>query len=179
MDSLEKIAEKQDAETALPIDDVRVRRGIYQRVKEAAANYLVDVSAGLIFYNPIMAAGEYLIAGMENPQVLKSRIGASIAQAICMRPSGMLRNVSAQHFGLTRESPWYQKAASDIGCILALQIPAYSTALYKAGASYEQGLRALGIAIAVTALTNNGTKIAFGKWMDTWRKVWGKKQAIK
>lgn len=151
----------------------------WRNIKGVATNYLVDVSAGLTFYNPIMALGEYFIAGQEGTEVLKSRIGASIAQAICMRPSGMLRNASAEYFGLTRESPWYQKGLSDTASILSLQVPAYSIALANAGVSLEEGLASLGVATAITSIMNNGTKLGFGKYMDFWRELWGKKKAIK
>jgi len=126
-----------------------------------------------------MALGEHFIAGMDNKEVLKARIGASIAQAICMRPSGMLRNASAEYFGLTKESPWYQKGLSDTASILALQIPAYSIVLYEAGASWGEYGKALATATVITTIMNNGTKLGFGKWMDFWRGIWGKKKAIK
>ena len=68
--------------------------------------------------------------------------------------------------------------ASDVASILALQIPAYSTVLYNAGASVEELAKALSFAVTLTAVTNNGTKLGFGKWMDFWRGIWGKKKAI-
>ncbi|MDP4039412.1 MAG: L-alanine exporter AlaE [Candidatus Pacearchaeota archaeon] len=175
MNKLEKIA----GESEMTSDSIGDKRSIYQRVRDGVTSYLVDVSAGLIFYNPIMVVGEYLVAGMDSPEVLKSRIGSSIAQAVCMRPSGMLRNASAEHFNLTKESQWYKKGLSDTASILALQIPAYSIALYNAGVSIGEGGKALAMATAITAIMNNGTKLGFGKWMDFWRGLWGKKKAIK
>jgi hypothetical protein len=92
-----------------------------------------------------------------------------------MRPSGMLRNASANYFRLTKESPLYQKMTSDVASILALQIPAYSAALYNAGASVGEWAKALGVATVVTTLSGR----PFGKFMDSWRGLWGKKKAIK
>ena len=184
MDNLEKITGTEDVENEnfhidLDSDKLPKKRNIYQRVKDAATNYLVDVSAGLIFYNPILIATESLMAGMNSDEILKSRIGASLMQCLTMRPGGMLRNASAQYFGLTKESPWYKKGLSDVACIWSLQIPAYSLALYKSGVSFKEGLTALAMGLLVTGITNNGTRLGFGKWMDFWRKSWGKKQAIK
>lgn len=173
MEDLEKIVEGTKPK------EVKDTRNFYKKAKDAITNYLVDVSAGLIFYNPIMAVGEHFIAGMEGDKVLDSRLGASLAQAICMRPSGMLRNWSADKFGLTEDSPWYKKGISDTLSILTLQIPSYFVALYNAGASLEQGAKAIGMATVITATMNNGTKLGFGKWMDYWRGLWGKKKAIK
>jgi hypothetical protein len=174
MKNLEKIVEEDRQNDASTESPSRLR-GFYNKAKEAVSNYLVDVSAGLIFYNPIMATGEHFVAGMDSSEVLNSRLGASVAQAICMRPSGMLRNWSAKKFGLTKESPWYQKMASDVASILTLQIPAYSVALYNAGVSLEEGLKALGVAATITTVSGR----PFGKWMDYWRGIWGKKKAIK
>ncbi|GEM_PF-811369 len=179
MDNLDKIVGGSGSDIIVDSETHTPRKSLYQRAKDAVTNYLVDVSAGLIFYSPIMATGEYLIAGMDGEKVLQTRLGASLAQAICMRPSGMLRNWSAEKFGLTKETPWYKKGLSDTLSILSLQIPAYSIALYNAGASIEQWGKAIGVATLVTAITNNGTKLGFGKWMDFWRGIWGKKKAIK
>ncbi|MEK6908472.1 MAG: L-alanine exporter AlaE [Nanoarchaeota archaeon] len=175
MDNLEKIAGESPETNRVSRVLESQKRSLYQKAKDAVTNYAVDVSAGLMFYNPIMALGEYAITGMDGPEVLKARMGASVAQMICMRPSGMLRNVSAKHFNLTKESPWYQKMTSDVASILALQIPAYSLALYNAGASTGEWAKALGVAVAVTTISGR----PFGKWMDFWRGIWGKKKAIK
>lgn len=178
MENLERIVANEgdnSPESNLSNGSYDESRGLYQKFKDTATNYLVDVSAGLMFYNPVMATGEYLVAGMDGSEVMKSRLGASLMQAICMRPIGKLRNASAKLFGITKESPWYQKWASDVASTLVVQLPTYATALYFAGASLEEGATALGMGAAVTATSGR----FFGKWMDTWRKTWGKEPAIK
>jgi hypothetical protein len=51
--------------------------------------------------------------------------------------------------------------------------------LLYSGAELDKTIKAFLTGLAVTGLTNNGTKIGFGKWMDFWRGIWGKKKAIK
>lgn len=149
--------------------------GRYQAAKDAVSNYLVDFSAGTMFYTPLMASGEYFIAGMEPEEVLKSRIAAMGIHAICFRPIGKLRNAAANYFNLDENSTSYKKWASDVGSTLAIQLPTYSLALMTSGASLKEGLVALGVGATVTAVSGR----AFGKWMDTWRGIWGKERALK
>jgi hypothetical protein len=146
-----------------------------ERFKDLASNYAVDVSAGLMFYNPLMLAGEVLLTSMEAPEVAKSRLGACIAQMICTRPIGKLRTFSASYFNLDESNPWYQKTASDVGSTLLLQMPTYAIALYASGASLDEALTAMTIGAGVTAVSGR----YFGKWMDFWRTTWGKDPAIK
>ena len=166
MEKLEKIAETNEAipaEQGVYSEAPRGKLGrLYDRAKSITTNYLVDLSAGLLFYNPLMAPGERYIGDMETwGEVGGSRWKASIAQAVCMRFSGMLRNVYAEKFGLTEESPWYKKCLNDSAAILTLQIPAYSYTLYRNGNTFEEGWRSVALAAAITLITNNGTKISF------------------
>ena len=124
MDNLEKIVGENGDESVGKTDLLsgshEEKRSFYERVKDAASNYLVDVSAGISFYAPIMATGEHFVAGMDGKEVLKARIGSALMQMLCMRPIGMLRNASAKYFGLTKQSPWYQKMASDVASTLVV-----------------------------------------------------------
>lgn len=174
MQNLEQIVEKKGN---FEEDDLfsRESKTFSQRAKDVTTNYLVDVSAGISFYAPIMATGEHFLAGMDGPEVLKSRLGSAVMQLICMRPIGMLRNASAKYFGLIKESPWYQKTASDVASTLAIQLPTYALALHYSGASLEEGTKALALGSVVTTVSGR----LFGRYMDGWRKMWGKKPAIK
>jgi len=175
MGKLEKIAENESSKDfGEPEGETMNQQGLYSRIRGATTDYLVDVSAGLTFYTPFMVAGEFAV-GLDGSEVLASRLGASLAQSITLRPTGMLRNASAKYFNLTDEDPWYQKWASDVASVLAFQLPAYSLVLYNAGASLEEGLPALGFAAALTTVSGR----PFGKWMDKWRTIWGKESAIK
>ena len=182
MSNLEKIAGEVTPTTNNSSEALSPQQMAFSHFyKETLPNYIVDLSAGLLFYNPLMAGiVEPFVGGMTGAQIFNSRIAASATQGVTMRPTGALRNRRAKYFGITPESPWYMKARRDIGALLAYQIPAYATSLYLSGADLiEKGPKAMLGAIALTALTNNGTKWSFGSWMDYWRGLWGKKKAFK
>jgi hypothetical protein len=148
---------------------------ISQPVKNAISNYTVDVSAGLIFYNPLMILGETFFASMEPAEVIKSRLCASAMQILFTRSTGKLRNFSANYFNITSDSPWYTKLASDVGATLVIQMPTYAAALYISDASFTEAKAAMIVGAGVTIACGR----PFGKWMDYWRKLWGKEPAIK
>lgn len=181
---LEQIAQ----ETGLNPDEVRdtqlddynitglqkSREGLYQRIKRKSTDYLVDVSAGWIFFTPIYTAMEHYIAGMDSGEVFKSRSAGLVAHAIAMRPTGMLRNALANKWNVTKESPWYKKVAVNVCAGTPIQAMMYSGMLAYSGASMDEIAVALptGLAMAIPLFE------PFGRWMDTWRKIWKKKPAI-
>jgi len=151
------------------------RRSLYERAKNITTDFLVDVSAGWTFFTPLYAAMEYYVAGMDAGEVFDSRSAGLVAHAIAMRPIGKLRNILANKWNVTKESPMYKKLAVNVCAGTPIQAVMYTGMLAYAGVSAEE--------IAVTLPTGLAMAIPlfepFGRWMDKWRKILGKKPAIK
>lgn len=153
-----------------------MERNLYQKTKDAVIDYTVDVSGSLLFFNPLLATGEALVAGMDARQILVSRMVGSMVQALGMRFGGMLRNDVAENSNLTKDSPWYKKKAVSVLSTLAFQIPVYTTILCHPDMelSSEQAYRALAQGVAITLVSG----YHYGKWQDIWRGFFGRKKAI-
>ena len=134
------------------------RRSLYERAKNIATDYLVDVSAGWTFFTPIYAAMEHYIAGMDSGEVFDSRSAGLVA-----------------HSNVTKQSPFYKKWAVNACAQTPIQTVMYTGMLAYAGASPQEIAIALPIGLAMAFPLFE----PFGRWMDKWRKIWGKKPAIK
>ncbi len=134
--------------------------------------YIVDVSAGWMFYTPLMAGIEKYVAGMESEEVLKSRLFAAGVHAIVMRPLGKIREFVAKNiWKADANSHWLKKAASDTTAVLVTQTPAYLAILAAVGTSPDEMYKALPFGLALGASTGR----IFGKVQDKWRRYCGTK----
>ena len=175
-DNLEEITEQiEPVHEEASGSSTSERKGFYHRAKEGVANYLVDVSAGWTFFTPIYAAMEHYVADMDSEKVFSTRTAGLVAHAIAMRPTGILRNKLAKKWNVTKESSWYKKTAVNVCAGTPIQAVMYTGMLVYSGASMEEVAVALptGLAMAIPLFE------PFGRWMDKWRKMWGKKPAIK
>lgn len=139
-----------------------------------AKNYIVDTTAGISFYTPIMAASEYFIGGMSSDEVLKSRLSAAVYHSVMRRPLGKFRQWYADMWHADAKSSFMKKFLIDTSVTVILQIPVYSAILYSSGASMEEITKALPAGIAIGASTGR----PFGYFLDKWRKVWGTKPTL-
>lgn len=140
----------------------------------ALRNYVVDTTAALGFYTPLMASAEYFVAGMEPEKVLKSRLMAAAYHAIMMRPYGKFRQWWADYWHADHTSHPLKKFAVDTSATILFQVPAYSTILYLAGASLKEVLVALPVGLTIGALSGR----PFGYVLDKWRKLCGTKPTL-
>lgn len=137
-------------------------------------NYLVDVSAAWIFYAPTFATTEYFIAGMSGDKVAKSRLMAAGVQAIIMRPYALFREWWAKYWNAGPKSSQLKKFLVDSTATSIFQIPLYSSMLYLNNCSFEEGIKALSVGIAMGAASGR----PYGFWLDKWRKLCGKKPTL-
>ncbi len=151
------------------------QRSFYQKAKDAATNYLVDVSSGWIFFTPLYAAMEYFAFDGDFEKIKRSRGAALVAHAIAMRPTGKLRNYFAKKWNVNKKSPFKKRLAVNVTAGTPIQALLYTGALLYSGASINEFLVALPTGLAIGAPLFE----PFGLWMDKWRKIWGKEQAIK
>ncbi|MEK6934647.1 MAG: L-alanine exporter AlaE [Nanoarchaeota archaeon] len=151
------------------------KRSLYEKAKNVASDYLVDVSAGWTFFTPIYTAMEHYVAGMDSGEVFDSRSTGLVAHSVAMRPAGLLRNALAKKWNVSKQSPFYKKWAVNACAQTPIQAVMYTGMLAYAGASPQEIAIALPIGLAMAFPLFE----PFGRWMDKWRKIWGKKPAIK
>lgn len=140
MDNLEKIVGevKQEKQNSVINSSTYERKGTYQKIKDTATDYLVDVSSGWTFFTPIYAMMEHYVVGMDSGKVFDSRSAGLVAHAIAMRPTGMLRNKLAKKWDVTKESPWYKKVAVNVCAGTPIQAVMYTGILAYSGASMDE-----------------------------------------
>src|SRR3989338_6791869 len=116
----------------------------------AIKSYMVDVTSAWIFYTPIVALSEYA-SGMESEKILKSRLISVGLQIFIARPLGVFRQYWANLWDAGQESTPLKKFAGDTSFQVLTQAPIYSGMLYLAGASFNQGVAAVSLGLAVGA----------------------------
>ncbi len=145
-----------------------------KRFFDEVKNYVVDTTAGISFYTPIMAVSEYFIGGMDSYEVLKSRLFAGACYCVIMRPLGKFRRWYANLWNADPESSQLKKFLVDASATVITQIPLYSTILYSSGASLDEITKALPAGIAIGAATGR----PFCYFWDKYRKFWGTKPVL-
>ncbi len=141
---------------------------------KTAKKYIVDTTAGWAFYTPLIGMSEYLIAGMENEAILKSRLSAMAVHAVIMRPYAKFREYWAKKWNVDNESSKLKKFLVDTSAMILVQTPVYTSILYNAGASPEEMLKALPAGLAIGALSGR----PYGYFLDKWRKIYGEKPVL-
>lgn len=140
----------------------------------SAKNYCIDTTAGWMFYTPLMAASEYLIAGMEGEKVLRSRIYAAGVHALVMRPFGKFREWWAKKWKTDETSSWKRKLFVDTSANVMFQVPVYSAILYHSGATIKEIAYALPVGLLIGTLSGR----PYGYFLDKCRKVFGAKATL-
>ena len=84
----------------------------------SAKEYLVDTSASVTFYTPLMASMEYLVADMEPNEVLASRVAAAGLHLVTSRLYGKFREWYADKWDANSESSRLKKFGVDTSAIL-------------------------------------------------------------
>ena len=136
-------------------------------------NYLVDTSAAIMVYTPLMASVEYF-SGMDSDEILKSRLFAAAANTIITRPYTIFREWWAKQWKADAKSSKTKKFLVDTSAMVMVQTPLYSGILYSSGASLEDIAVALPSGLIVGALSGR----PFGYVLDKWRKLWGTKPTL-
>ncbi|HLC81103.1 MAG TPA: L-alanine exporter AlaE [Candidatus Nanoarchaeia archaeon] len=134
-------------------------------------NYLVDTTAGLSFYTPIVAANEYFIAGMSSQEVLKTRTFGICVNLVLLRPAAKFRQWWADQWKANAESSAIKKFLIDTSSTIIISAPVYSAILYSSGASLKEAAIALPTGIATGILLAR----PYGFYLDHWRRHWGTK----
>ena len=147
---------------------------VLRTIKKEARGYAVDTSAGLIFYNPLQAANEYFIAGLEPKEVLSTRLGMSVVGLFASRPYGKFREYWAKRCKTNPDSSRLRKFITDASGSLIFYAPIYSAILGISGASSEEIALALPVGMTTAIITGR----PYGWFLDKWRKTFRVKPVL-
>lgn len=147
---------------------------ILETVKREAKGYMADTSAVFLFYNPILAANEYFLGGLEPKEVLTTRISMSIAGLFTSRLYGKFREYWAKKCKTNPDSSRLRKFVTDTTGIVVFYTPIYSAGMLLSGASAEEIAVALPAGTVIGALTGR----PYGWCLDKWRKIWKVKPVL-
>ena len=131
--------------------------------------YLVDTSARIIFYVPVIGVWEKWVAEMEIVEVLKSRAGAVLINLVAGRIHGKVREWLCLLTRIDGSSSRTRKLVLDTLSGTVVGLITYSTVLYFSGASFDEAAVALPFGLLFTGSTGR----PFGRFLDLYRKVWG------
>jgi hypothetical protein len=136
-------------------------------------DYLVDTSAIISFYTPLMASVEFS-AGMDLQEVSYSRLYSMMFHSAFGRPYGKYRDWFANKFNTNKDSSKTKKFMVDTSALMLWQIPNYSLILYASGASLEEITLALPLGLTVGAISGR----PYGYFLDKWRTYFGRKTTL-
>jgi len=131
--------------------------------------YLVDTSARILFFVPIIGMWEKLVAGMETEEVLISRTGAVGMNFIVGRLHGKAREWVAVITRTTENSGRTRKMAVDTATATLVGLTSYSAVLYLSGASFDEAVIALPFGLLFTGASGR----VYGRFLDWYRAKWG------
>ena len=130
-------------------------------------NYLIDTSAKIVSYAPVMAAME-AYNGLTGEQIIKSRISAALIDSFVARIYGKTLDYMRRKFNADPKSRGLKNYLIDTATMIGVYSPVYAGILYVAGANSSQIASALGMGAAIAAITAR----SFAKYvLGPWRKM--------
>jgi len=130
--------------------------------------WLVDTSARILFYVPIMGVWEKYVAGLENPELLKSRASAVAINLIFGRMHGKVREYVSKVTRTDETSSKKRKFLADSLSGFIIGITSYAPVLLVANVSLEEAVVAMPFAIALGAFSGR----PYGAYHDWYRHLW-------
>ncbi len=131
--------------------------------------YLIDTGARILFYVPAIGVWEKWMAGMDNGEVLRSRVGAVLVNLIAGRLHGMVREWLARVAVAGWEDSARRKLALDTLSGALVGLVTYSSVLFLSGASLHEATIALPFGLLFTGTTGR----PFGRFLDLCRRLVG------
>lgn len=142
-------------------------------------NYVVDVASAWTYYTPAYALQEF-VAGKDPETIVKTRAIGLVAHAIAMRPVGMLRNYTANKWGVTAESSQLDKMKVNLVSVVPIQAATYAGMLvggmaWSGNYDFKSSLIAWGMGVSLGLLH----AMPYGWFQDKFKKLCNVKPAIK
>jgi hypothetical protein len=141
---------------------------------ESLKRYAVDTFAGITYFQPLLGINEYFISGMDEKEVLKSRLTGLFISLLINRPYGKFRQYWAELWDTSTESSKLRKYLVDSSALVMFQLPLYFGALKISGADNDEIIRALPIGISLGLISGR----PFGWYLDKVRTFCGTKATL-
>jgi hypothetical protein len=141
---------------------------------ESLKRYAVDTFAGITYFQPLLGINEYFISGMDEKEVLKSRLTGLFISLLINRPYGKFRQYWAELWDTNAESSKLRKYLVDSSALVMFQLPLYFGALKISGADNDEIIRALPIGISLGLISGR----PFGWYLDKVRTFCGTKATL-
>src|SRR3989344_3493203 len=122
-------------ETMVETEKKEDLNSLITKVKDGFKNWLVDTSAGWIFYTPLMGTVEIgtQYATTENinfDEIGKTRLYAALIHALLMRPIGKMRKYFKEKWNVNDTSSKLKKTLVNFSSVMMFQAPVYLGILY-------------------------------------------------
>ncbi len=130
-------------------------------------NDIVAVSAGNLFYTPIMTVLEHYVAHKPYEEVTSSRLAAMTLSLATAYPLTKFSDYWQQKHNY-HTKPWQTQCAIDISGLLIPHIPLYGAILASTSESIESSIVALVSSLPVVILS----AYPYRKFLHQWRKLW-------
>ena len=153
-------------------DTLDSRASILEKAKKEIINYLIDTTAKVGCYAPVMATME-AYNGLNEKQILQSRAIAALTDVFVARVYTKTADYLSKKFNVDIKKGGLKAWALDTLAMIGVYTPVYTGILAANGADAKQigSLLVMGAGIAAT------TSRPFRKYaLMPWRKIWGYKK---
>ncbi len=152
--------------------EVEQKTSLAGRVKASVGNYLIDTSAKVACYAPIMAAME-AYNGLDGDQILQSRATAALVDTAVARIYTKTADYLSKKYEVDFKTGGVKGWALDTAAMVGVYTPVYAGILAAAGADAKQITYSLIMGAIIAACTSK----PFRKYaLMPWRKLWGYKK---
>ena len=124
----------------------------------------VDTLSTILFFTILATLTELYVAGMEPPDVLKTRLIMVPMMFLTGRPYGIWRD---WFFAGTKPTVLWSKSLIDGLAFVTFQLPIYGLTLWIVGANFDQIGTALGSAVVLMLIVSR----PFGLFLQSMRKL--------
>jgi len=143
-----------------------------ERAGQGIRNYVIDTTAKVGCYTPLMAAME-AYNGLNSEQILQSRVTATLVDAGVARVYTKTVDYLSKRFKVDIKDGGLKGLALDTLAMVGVYTPVYAGILAAAGADTKQTCRSLAMGAGIAAITSR----PFRKYaLMPWRKLWGYKK---
>ncbi len=143
-----------------------------ERVQQGVRNYLIDTSAKIGCYAPIMAAME-AYNGLDSEQILQSRATAALIDTGVARVYTKTADYLSKRYNVDLKNGGIKGWALDTAAMVGVYTPVYAGILAAAGADAKQIGSSLTMGAIIAAITSR----PFRKYvLMPWRKLCGYKK---
>ena len=145
---------------------IEQRAPMVERVRQGVRNYLIDTSAKVACYAPIMATME-AYNGLDSEQILKSRATAALIDTGVARVYTKTADYLSKKYNVDLKKGGFKGWALDSAAMIGVYTPVYAGILAAAGADTKQITASLLMGAGIAAATSRPfRKYALMPWRN-------------